>query len=302
MYSSQIEKLPKSKVVASVVLPPADFSAFAKTALEEIARDVELEGFRKGTAPKELVRQRVGAQAIMERAAKIAIENIYPQVVVESKLEPLGYPEVEITKLAENEPLEFKATVSVFPEIKLADYKLIASKTTAKEVEVTSDEIKRLKMEKERHEREHEREDLIGRIANESEFDVPEVLVAGETEKMMRELKEKTPDMLHMSFEDYLEKLKKTEKDLYDEIFAQNQQKIRNYLALEAIAKQEKIEPTAGEIEAAVKRVADDHTGENLDSERLKEYYRDVVKTEKVFELLESLFGNAKNLASQNNK
>lgn len=275
-------------------LPEADFMAYTKAALEEMAKDAELEGFRKGTAPKELVKQRVGSHKILERAAKLAIEKIYPQIVVENKIEPLGYPEVDITKLAENEPLEFKAVISVFPEIKLADYRAIAAQTVAKEVVLTEDEIKRLKMEKERHEREHEREDLINKIAAASELEVPEVLVAGETEKMMRQLKERTPEMLRMSFEDYLAKSKKTEKDLEGEIFDQNRQKIKNYLVLEEIAKREKIEPTAEEIETAVKQAANASEGEGLDSERLKEYYRDVVKTEKVFELLESLFGNNK--------
>ena len=186
MHSTQINKLPKSKMEIVVSLPEADFMAFTKTALDNIAKDVELEGFRKGTAPKEMVKQRVGAHAIMERAAKLAIESIYPQIVVENKIEPLGYPEIELVKLAEKEPFEFKATVSVFPEIKLADYKAIAAKTVAKEVQVTEEEIKRLKMEKERHEQEHAREDLINRIAAESQFDLPEVLVAGETEKMRR--------------------------------------------------------------------------------------------------------------------
>ena len=94
-----------------------------------------------------------------------------------------------------------------------------------------------------------------------------------------------------MSFEDYLKKLNKTEDDLRLEIFAQNQQKIRNYLVLEEIAKVEKIEPSHEEIEAAIKRVSEDHQEEGLDSARAKEYYGSVVKTEKVFELLESLFG-----------
>jgi FKBP-type peptidyl-prolyl cis-trans isomerase (trigger factor) len=274
-----------------VSLPEADFVAFTKSALEEIAKDAEMEGFRKGAAPKELVRQRVGEQKILERAANLAIENIYPQIVAENKIEPLGYPEVDIIKLVPNNPFEFRATVSVFPQIKLADYKAIAAKTIAKEVEVTPEEIKRLKMEKQRHEQEHAREDLINRIAASSEFELPEVLVASETEKMIRELKEKTPNMLHMSFEDYLKKLNKTEKELEQEIFAQNYQKIGNYLILEEIAKVEKIEPSQEDIAAAIKRVSEDHEGEGLDSDRLKEYYGSVVKTEKVFELLESLFG-----------
>jgi FKBP-type peptidyl-prolyl cis-trans isomerase (trigger factor) len=291
MHSATITKLPKSKVEIKVVLPPEDFSPYFESALQDIAKTAELDGFRKGSAPKDLVLQRSGQEKVMARAAQMAVEKIYPAIISENKLEPLGYPEIEITKLAQGNPLEFTAAISVMPEIVLPDYSDIASKTAKKEVEVTKEDIERLKMEKTRHEREHVREDLIGRIASQSDFEVPESLAAAETEKMMAELKEKTPGMLNMSFNDYLAKIKKTEQELEGEIFSQNTQKIKNYLVLQEISKRENIDASEKEVQDAIDKAGRGQDAAGLDSERIKEYYKDVVKTEKVFEFLESLFG-----------
>jgi len=294
MYNTTINKLPGSKIEILASLPPADFLAYTKDALEEIAKNTELDGFRKGTAPKELVRQRVGQAKILEEAAKLAIEKIYPQIIAENKIEPLGYPEINITKLAPDNPFEFKAILFVLPEVKLPDYKQIAMQFQLPKVEVTEEEIKQLKMEKERRERERLKEDLINRISAAAEFDVPDVLVESETNRMLENMKKRTLETLHMNFEEYLKAIKKTEKELHDEMFSQNQQKIKNYLVLQEIAKLENIEATAEEIEKAVSQAAAENQKGDLDLEQIKEYYKDIIKTEKVFERLESLFGTDK--------
>lgn len=264
---------------------------YCESALQDVAKNAELDGFRKGSAPKDLVLQRAGQGKIIAQAAQMAIEKIYPVIISENKLEPLGYPEIEITKLAQGNPLEFTARVSVAPTIVLPDYKTIAAKISKKEIEVTKEDIERLKMEKSRHEQEHLRAELIESITAKADFEVPEALVAAETEKMVGELKEKTPNMLNMSFSDYLQKIKKTEKELTEQIFLQNEQKIKNYLVLQEIARLEKISSGDKEAQDAANKAGRGQDGAGLDSSQVMEYYKDVVKTEKVFEFLESLIG-----------
>jgi len=111
---------------------------------------------------------------------------------------------------------------------------------------------------------------------------------------MLENMKKRTLETLHMNFEEYLKAIKKTEKELHDEMFSQNQQKIKNYLVLQEIAKLENIEATAEEIEKAVSQAAAENQKGDLDLEQIKEYYKDIIKTEKVFERLESLFGTDK--------
>jgi hypothetical protein len=75
-----------------------------------------------------------------------------------------------------------------------------------------------------------------------------------------------------------------------------NEAKIKNYLILSEIAKQEKIEATEDEVAAAVKKAVENNeeggpiSEEEAANEQVKAYYRDTLKTEKVFEFLESQF------------
>lgn len=290
MNTVTVTKLPKSKLEIKIEMPSEDFEKFSGQALDAIAKDIELEGFRKGTAPRELVKNKVGDAAILDRAARLALEDAYPKAVAQSKFEPLGYPEIEITKLAQGNPFEFKATVTVFPEVKLPDYKQIASGFSFPKVTVTDEDIKRLKMEKERHEMEHARQDLMAKISQAVSIDVPEVLVERETAKMVEDLKERTPKALNMSFEDYLKKINKTEVELSASLAKENEKKIANYLILQEIAKTENIQASEEEVAAAVNKSGEGQDGDDADKAQIKEYYQDTLKTEKVFEFLEGFF------------
>jgi FKBP-type peptidyl-prolyl cis-trans isomerase (trigger factor) len=308
MNKTTVTKLPKSLVEIVVEVPAQDFDIFAAKALGEFVKEAEVPGFRKGAAPAEVVKGKVGPAKIMDRAATLAIEATFPVAITENGLEPLGYPEVNILKLAQGNPFEYKAVIAVYPHADLPDYKQIAGGFKPAAAEVTEEDIKRLKMEKERHLREHLREDVIRAVAEKTAVEVPEILVQRETEKMMHQLKEKTPQVLNMSFEDYLAKLGKTEAELKADMARDNEKKIKNYLVLEEISKREKIEASDDEVAAAIaKSMAEDNASgeprvagqkaeggdekaQPIIDEQTKEYYRQNLKTEKTFEFLEGLF------------
>ena len=300
MNKVTVTRLPKSKVEVKVEVPVEEFSVFMEKALAQMTKEADISGFRKGTAPKEIVKEKVGLAKILDRAAGMAIEATIPAAITENKLEPLGYPEVNILKLAQGNPLEYKAVIAVYPQVELPDYKAIAGGFEIKKVEVTEEDIKRLKMEKERHLMEHLREEVLAAVAQKTNVEVPEILVERETEKMIAQLKEKTPRALNMSFDEYLKKLGKTETELKEMMAKDNEVKIKNYLVLQEIAKSGKIEVSDIEIEAAIKKQAAAESGENKGGgdnmeidEQTKEYYRENLKTEKAFEFLESFLKKA---------
>jgi FKBP-type peptidyl-prolyl cis-trans isomerase (trigger factor) len=289
-----VAKLPKSKVELTVEIESNEFATFAEKALEEIAKEAEISGFRKGAAPKDMVKSRVGSAKILDRAAMMAIEATFPQAIADNKLEPLGYPEVRITKIAEGNPLEYKAAVAVYPQITLPDYKQIAGEFKMDEVKVTEEEISRLKMEKERHMREHKRQDLLAAIATKTDTEVPEVLVERETQKMMEQLKERTPQALNMSFEEYLKKLGKTEEELAQAMAKDNEAKIKNYLVLQEISKAVAVEVSDAEVEKAYKGASPDEAADpSKMTDQDKEYFKENLKMEKTFEALEGFYKKA---------
>jgi len=93
---------------------------------QDIRSTYEAPGFRKGNVPDNVVREQVPASHILEQAAHRVLEEIYPHIVKEEKLEVLSAPSFSVTKLAPGNPLEFTLQVGIVPEVKLPAYKKIA--------------------------------------------------------------------------------------------------------------------------------------------------------------------------------
>ena len=144
------QKLPHSQVELRIEVPAEELKTFYDKTLSQMGKEVQVEGFRKGNAPKEIVEKKVGQQNVLAEAAESCIRENYLKAVKEKGIEPLGQPKIEILKMALGNPLEFKATVSIMPEIKMPDYRKIASSVKKREVKVTDEEIAKLKEEKEK--------------------------------------------------------------------------------------------------------------------------------------------------------
>ena len=155
-----IKKLPKSEVAIDVTIPKDAFEAYREKALKQVAEHVEVTGFRKGKAPSHMVEKQVQPMALLEEMADLAINEHFPKILVDEKIDAVGRPAITITKIAKGDDLEFTATVAVLPEVKLPDYKKLAAKENKMDEvrEVTDEEldsaIKELKKARE-HDRIH---------------------------------------------------------------------------------------------------------------------------------------------------
>lgn len=121
-----IKKLPKSQVEITGIVETADFEAFRSKALKNINNEITVDGFRKGNIPEKVLIAKVGEMPILEEMAELALASAYPSIVVDEKVDAIGRPQIQITKLATGNPLEFKIITAVIPEVKLADYKKVA--------------------------------------------------------------------------------------------------------------------------------------------------------------------------------
>ncbi len=122
---------------------------YLSRAAEDISRELNIPGFRPGKAPYELVEKRVGAQRILQHAAEYAVQDSYPEAIMQLKLITIGSPKIELRKLAPGNPLVYSATVALLPEITLGDYTKFKEKkkTVAiepKEVDETISNIRRM--------------------------------------------------------------------------------------------------------------------------------------------------------------
>lgn len=118
------------------------FAAFEKKAFERLAAHVELDGFRKGNVPEAIAKKHLGDELILSDMAELAIQEFYPVILEEEKIDAIGRPSVSITKLARDNALGFTLTTAILPDIKLPDYKKIAKAAPAvADVSTTEEEI-----------------------------------------------------------------------------------------------------------------------------------------------------------------
>jgi trigger factor len=140
----EIKKLPKSQVEFSITVPAAEFEKFIDAAAEEFSKDLKIDGFRPGKAPRSVVEQKVGAEKILAHGAERAIKKTYVDAVTKNKLETIGEPKITITKIAAGNDLGYKAVAAVMPEVKLSNYrqdvKTVKKTETAK---VTDEQIQK---------------------------------------------------------------------------------------------------------------------------------------------------------------
>jgi len=123
-----VETLDDSQVKISGELPFVELESERTPAIVALGKDVALDGFRKGHIPQPVLEKHLGEMTILAEMAERAISHAYPHILEEHKIEAIGHPQIEITKIAADNPLGFTATVAVMPDVTLPDYEAIAKK------------------------------------------------------------------------------------------------------------------------------------------------------------------------------
>ena len=108
-------------------IPFAEMAKHRSKALANLGKGVKIDGWRKGHLPEEKLVQHLGEMTILNEMARLTLFQIYPDLVKAHNLSVIGPPEISVTKLATDNPLGFSISTAIMPEIKLPDYKAIAT-------------------------------------------------------------------------------------------------------------------------------------------------------------------------------
>lgn len=139
------KNLGKSQVELEFELTAEEFQKHVDHALLHLKEHVKIDGFRPGQAPEKLVEEKIGNKNLLMEAGDLAVKESYSkyirQLAEENNLEPISQPEVQILKIAKDNPFLFKVKISILPEIDLPDYKKTAQLVKTKEVFVNDQEL-----------------------------------------------------------------------------------------------------------------------------------------------------------------
>ena len=130
---TNVEKLSDTRVKLNVSVPFDELGQEIDQAYKAISQQVNIPGFRRGKAPRQLIDARFGRGPILEQVVNDMLPTRYEQALAENDLNPLGQPEIEVTKIEDNDVVEFTAEIDVRPEIEVPDFS---------KIEVTVPELK----------------------------------------------------------------------------------------------------------------------------------------------------------------
>ena len=119
---SAVETLSPTRAKLTVEVPFEELKPSLDAAYKQIAKQINVPGFRRGKVPPAVIDRQVGRGAVLDQAINEVVPQKYVEALQANDLQPLAQPDIEVTKFEDNAALEFTAEVDVRPEITLPEY------------------------------------------------------------------------------------------------------------------------------------------------------------------------------------
>lgn len=129
----------ENEATLKITAPAAEVNAGYKKAVQKIADQANIPGFRKGKAPRAIIEMHYGKEAVKQEAFEIVANKAYSEALDQEKLIPVSDPKVEESTFEEGKDMELTIKVTLKPEPELGEYKGLH--VEKKEFEVTDEQV-----------------------------------------------------------------------------------------------------------------------------------------------------------------
>ena len=139
--SSKLLKKEKNIVTIEFTVSQEEFEKAVNKAYLKAKNNINIQGFRKGKAPRHIIEKKYGKSIFYDDALDFVIQEEYPKAVSEHKLDVIDSPKVNIEKFEEGQEIVVTADVEVMPEVELSEYKGVEVVKT--ELKVTDEDVEK---------------------------------------------------------------------------------------------------------------------------------------------------------------
>ena len=284
MATSILKQLPKSTAELEITIPWSEIKTTYQVVLDQVTKESEIPGFRKGKAPKKMVEEKIDKGKIYEEVIKRIIPKAYAEAVSTHKLQPISSPKIEVVKAKQDEDWQVKATISLKPKISLKNYK---------------DKIRDLKKAKVKiwtpgeNQKENTKEpsklsvdEIINALADEVEVELSDELITKEANRMLSDLIDQTKQ-LGLTVEQYLISKGKTNEQLRAEYTHTAKRNLTVEFALTEVADVENITVSQEDLDKILEKVEKPEEKEKLKKDSY--YLAHLIRQQKTLDFLSNL-------------
>ena len=136
---SAVETVSPTRAKLTVEVPFEELKPSLDKAYKQIAQQINIPGFRRGKVPPMVIDRQVGRGAVLDQAINEVLPEKYVEALQANDLTPVAQPEIEVTKIEDNQTLEFTAEVDIRPQITLPDYEGLEAQVD--DVEVSDEDV-----------------------------------------------------------------------------------------------------------------------------------------------------------------
>lgn len=263
----------------TLTVPWADVKKVYDQIVDVALSEIEIEGFRKGMAPREMALKKIDTGKIYGEVVNQILPKAYADEIKKQNLNPITSPRINIVATEPDKDWVFKAVSCEKPVIELGDYKALV-KTT--KIWKPGDEIKAESAEN----KSQRINEIISKLIESLKIILPAILVESEEERLLAQLIDDIR-AAGLTYDQYLASKGATADQIKTQYHSQAEAALKLEFILEAIAELEKISVSQEEIEAVVAKEKDPKGQENL---RKQSYLlASVMRREKTLTFLSNL-------------
>lgn len=259
MAKTHIEKQPDGTIKVVITLSQDIIAKTGNIAIEELAKQANVAGFRKGKAPKDLAANQLNPDQVREEILKKLLPQAYMEAVQEHSLKPIMNPKMHIEKIEEGKDWVFNALTCEMPFVDPGDYKQNIKKVTAKSKIIIPG--------KEQENKKPAMDEIMKILLADAKATIPAVLVDQETDRLLSQLLNDIK-RLGLSLDQYLGSTGRTSEDLRKEYVKRAEDDIKLEFILQKIAELEKIAVDEKEIDEAVQKAKSPEEKQHMESNK----------------------------------
>lgn len=290
MYQYQIKRQPDSEIVINVNIPKATIDNHYNTSLEELRKELTVEGFRKGTVPKKIAEKKIQKEKVYERVLQHLLPKIYQEVVQKENLRPIINPRIDLEKAKEGEDWQIVIKLAERPKIDLKNYKKLLAEANKKnkktDLWLPGQSVERKKEENEEDKKLKDINEIFNLLLKEINCPIPGVLIEEELNRKLASLVDEL-QKIGLTIESYLKSKNLTLEQLKESYKKEIIDTYRLEFILQEIADKENIVVDNKDIEKLFTNIKDEK--ERLLARQNSYLYAALLRKQKTIDFLLNL-------------